>query len=64
MKAKTECIYCIINKTYELLCKYVDDEEEKLRLTKQILREISSYSDDVTAPFLHSKVMRVLKEER
>ena len=63
MKATTECIYCIINKTYELFCKYADDEEEKLIFTKQILREISSYPDDVTAPFLYSKVMRILKEK-
>lgn len=30
MKATTECIYCIVNKTYELFCKYVGDEEERL----------------------------------
>ncbi len=63
MKATTECIYCIVNKTYELFCKYVGDEEERFIFTKKILREISSYPDDVTAPFLYSKVMRILKEK-
>ncbi len=62
MRASAECIYCIINKTYELFCKHVDDEEERFIFTKEILREISSYPDDMTAPFLNSKVMKILKE--
>ncbi|SHH96300.1 damage-control phosphatase ARMT1 family protein [Sporanaerobacter acetigenes] len=62
MKVATECIYCIINKTYELFCKYVDDEEERFVFTKKVLKEMSSYPDDVTAPFLNSRLMRILKE--
>lgn len=63
MKASAECIYCIINKTYELFCKFVDDKEERFMFTKEILKEISSYSNDMTAPFLNSKVMKILKEK-
>lgn len=63
MKASAECIYCIMNKTYELFCKYVDDEEERFIFTKEILKEMSSYPDDMTAPYLNSKVMKILKEK-
>lgn len=62
MKASSECIYCIINKSYELFCKYVDDEEERFIFTKKVLKEISSYPDDMTAPFLNSKIMKILKK--
>lgn len=63
MRASAECIYCIINKTYELFCKYVKDEEERFMFTKELLKEISSYPDDMTAPYLNSKVMKRLKEK-
>ena len=63
MKASAECIYCIMNKTYELFCKYVEDEEERFIFTKEILKEMSSYPDDMTAPYLNSQVMKILKEK-
>lgn len=63
MKASAECIYCILNKTYELFCKYVEDEEKRFIFTKEILKEMSSYPDEMTAPYLNSKVMKLLKEK-
>lgn len=63
MKASAECIYCIMNKTYELFCKYVEDEEERFIFTKELLKSMSSYPDDMTAPYLNSKVMKILKEK-
>lgn len=63
MKASAECIYCIMNKTYELFCKYVEDEEERFKFTKELLKEMSSYPDDMTAPYLNSKVMKILKRK-
>ncbi|HSH36298.1 damage-control phosphatase ARMT1 family protein [Schnuerera sp.] len=62
MKASTECIYCTINKMYELFCKFVDDEEERFIFTKEMLKEMSSYPDNATAPFLSSRVMRIIKK--
>ena len=63
MKASAECIYCIMNKTYELFCKYVEDEEERFIFTKELLISMSSYPDDMTAPYLNSQVMKILKEK-
>lgn len=63
MKASAECIYCIMNKTYELFCKYVEDEEERFIFTKELLKSMSSYPDDMTAPYLNSQVMKILKEK-
>lgn len=63
MKASAECIYCIMNKTYELFCEYVEDEEERFKFTKELLKEMSSYPDDMTAPYLNSKVMKILKRK-
>lgn len=62
MNASVECIYCILDKIDNLFCKVINDEEERLTFTKQILKEISSYDNDATAPFLNSRVMRVLKD--
>lgn len=46
-----------------MFCKYVDDERKRFNFIKKVLKELGSYDDSATAPFLTSKVMKILEEE-
>lgn len=63
MKSSVECVHCIIKKTDSLFCKYVSDPDERMIFTKEVLRKISSQDNEITAPFLYSKVMEILKKK-
>lgn len=63
MSTPIECIYCVIKKADSMSCEYIADEEERLNFMKRVLREVSSYDNHVTGPFLTSKVMSILQEE-
>ena len=63
MNTSVECIYCILKKADDMFCQYMDNEGERLKFIKKILKELSSHDDGATAPFLTSKVMRILKDK-
>ncbi|HHW70251.1 MAG TPA: DUF89 family protein [Clostridiales bacterium] len=63
MNTSVECIYCILRKADSMFCKYVDDERKRFNFIKKVLKELGSYDDSATAPFLTSKVMKILEEE-
>lgn len=46
-----------------MFCEYIDDEEERLNFMKRVLREVSSYDNQATGPFLTSKVMSILQDK-
>lgn len=63
MNTSVECMYCIIKKADSMFCEYIDDEEERLNFMKRVLREVSSYDNQATGPFLTSKVMSILQDK-
>ena len=62
MNATVDCIYCVIKKADSMFCEYIDDEVERLDFMKRVLKELSSYDNDTTSPFLTAKIMRMLEE--
>lgn len=63
MNATVDCIYCVIKKADSMFCEYIDDEVERLDFMKRVLKELSSYDNDTTSPFLTAKIMRMLEEK-
>jgi uncharacterized protein with ATP-grasp and redox domains len=53
----------MLKKADESFCKYVGKEEERLEFLKQVLKEIYSSNDQVTAPYLNSRINKILKEK-
>lgn len=63
MNISVDCIQCIMKKADNLFCRFINDDKERLIFRKEVLNEISSYDDNITAPFLNSRVMRILKKK-
>lgn len=63
MNNHVDCIACIINKADQLADKYFEDKQQKYNFLNKVLKEVVETEYNKTAPFLFSKVMKILKEE-
>ncbi|MCY6483175.1 ARMT1-like domain-containing protein [Clostridium aestuarii] len=65
MKTFVDCIPCVLNKANQLCDKYIDkaDKRKKYNIMQRILKEVINTEFDRTTPFIHSKIVRIFKEE-
>lgn len=60
MIAELECYNCIIKKAQNLLNQYKIPKKQQTTILKKVYQELSIAYEDETAPFLMSKVLKVL----
>ncbi len=63
MNSHTDCIACIINKSNSLCDEYLNNSYEKYEFMQRILKEVVNTEYHKTAPYLMSKITKILKEK-
>ncbi|EPY2275137.1 damage-control phosphatase ARMT1 family protein [Clostridium sporogenes] len=63
MDINLDCIYCIIKKSDYLFSQYEENEDKKLKFMKDVFKIISMGEKDDTAPYLNTRIMRLLNKE-
>lgn len=61
MNSHVDCIACIIHKANQLADKYIKDKKEKYNFMNKVLLEVADTDNSRTAPYLFTKVMRILQ---
>jgi hypothetical protein len=63
MRLSLDCVYCIVKKADKLYSQYETNEKKKLSFMKKVFKIVSDFKEDDTAPYLNSKIMKLLNEE-
>lgn len=62
MRYSLECLPCLLKQGIRLARLHLDTEEEQYKLIRNLMTEIASIDDNVSAPYLAHKLHRALKE--
>lgn len=62
MNSHVDCIACIVNKANELADKYITRKRDKYSFLNKVLLEIAQTDEEKMAPYVISRVMRLLTD--
>lgn len=60
MKYSVECLPCLVNQTVRVVKRFISEEEEQLRLVKEVMAEMLLVDDDTTSPYIAHRIQETL----
>ena len=60
MKYSVECLPCLVNQTVRVVKRFINEEEEQLRLVKEVMAEMLIADDDTTSPYIAHRIQETL----
>ena len=64
MKYSVECLPCLVNQTVRVVKRFINEEEEQLRLVKEVMAEMLLVDDDTTSPYIAHRIQETLTTHR